>query len=679
MRDTSVVDLAPVAQNMDGGNEIWIEALPARIFHTPQYGPVEVTPQKLQSMVANFNKRVRGQDIATDFDHGNDRSKGNQASGWFKEFAVKPSSDDPTQASLYARIDLTDDAKNEIKDKKWRYFSLEWDDAWMDNEGQVHSDVIMGGAFTNRPIAKRTMPINFSEEMWNSLDYETKKEFSVWSTAFVNNLPDSSFLFIQSGGKKDSEGKTTPRSLRHFPFKGPDGKIDLPHLRNAIARIPQAGSWLSDGAKTSLQARARKMLGSISKAMAEGNTAVLEAYELLTNEGFDITPVIPDITNINYLYSQGLITAEQHETIVGELGPEVIIPITPSTEVIASTPVSDSNVTTGSNSTTNGSVVIDPIVTTTGSDTTVEVTVTPINPEGESKELEHSEPGTGSPPAPRTDGDGSTEPDRTDGWRVETPPDQTQEQGTSSEGADITVNVQTTVDRQAIAEAVGRSNTFSEKNTKGGNTRMPLTPEEEFNLRTIVNAGADGDVVESARIMLGELQDLRQRSDAYSQERKFADEYPAFWAEHNKLMTRDRDNSAKLFSESVSRVRRAEGFGLKETAKGLSTMSLTKIHDLHMAFAEGKATQEAFEDCIRTIVNGGIVEFGEVGTATSDGSVPLIDTTTATGIAGARKLFGELVATHQKANPDVDYRACVEEVGRKHPDLYDAYTTAMPA
>lgn len=60
-----------------------------------------------------------------------------------------------------------------------------------------------------------------------------------WSTAYVNDLPDSSFAYISPGGKKDAEGKTTPRSLRHLPYKDKDGKVDAAHLRNALARLSQ--------------------------------------------------------------------------------------------------------------------------------------------------------------------------------------------------------------------------------------------------------------------------------------------------------------------------------------------------------------------------------------------------------------------------------------------------------
>lgn len=87
-----------------------------------------------------------------------------------------------------------------------------------------------------------------------------------WSTAEVDNLPDSAFLHIEQGGEKDSEGKTKPRSLRHFPVYDAQGQLDLPHLRNAIARIPQASSeWLSASEKERLQEKARKLLADAQK------------------------------------------------------------------------------------------------------------------------------------------------------------------------------------------------------------------------------------------------------------------------------------------------------------------------------------------------------------------------------------------------------------------------------
>jgi uncharacterized protein len=94
--------------------------------------------------------------------------------------------------------------------------------------------------------------------IWADAGRYLRAEMAEWTAAFVNKLPDASFLYISPGGSKDADGRTTPRSLRHFPVRGADGAIDLPHLRNAIARIPQAS--IPAAKKAELQAHAEKLL-----------------------------------------------------------------------------------------------------------------------------------------------------------------------------------------------------------------------------------------------------------------------------------------------------------------------------------------------------------------------------------------------------------------------------------
>lgn len=83
---------------------------------------------------------------------------------------------------------------------------------------------------------------------------------AAWTTAEIDDLPDKSFLYVESGGKADGDGKTTPRSLRHFPYRDAEGKIDLDHLRNAISRIPQ--SSLPKTLRDKLQIKAEKLLAA---------------------------------------------------------------------------------------------------------------------------------------------------------------------------------------------------------------------------------------------------------------------------------------------------------------------------------------------------------------------------------------------------------------------------------
>jgi len=84
-------------------------------------------------------------------------------------------------------------------------------------------------------------------------------ERAAMATADINDLPDSAFAYIEDGGDKDEQGKTTPRSKRHFPIH------DAAHVRNALARAPQ--SPFGDKAMPAIQAAAKKLgIGDAAKS-----------------------------------------------------------------------------------------------------------------------------------------------------------------------------------------------------------------------------------------------------------------------------------------------------------------------------------------------------------------------------------------------------------------------------
>jgi hypothetical protein len=87
----------------------------------------------------------------------------------------------------------------------------------------------------------------------------------------INTLPDSAFLYIAPGGKKDGENKTVPRALRSFPYRDAAGAVDLVHLRNALARIPQSNVPASE--QPALTKRAQALLSESQKAANYGARA----------------------------------------------------------------------------------------------------------------------------------------------------------------------------------------------------------------------------------------------------------------------------------------------------------------------------------------------------------------------------------------------------------------------
>jgi hypothetical protein len=79
-----------------------------------------------------------------------------------------------------------------------------------------------------------------------------------WTKAYIDSLPDSAFLYVEDGGEK-KDGKTEPLSLRHFPYKDDDGKVDDAHLRDALSRLDDDNSTLSADVREKIKAKADKI------------------------------------------------------------------------------------------------------------------------------------------------------------------------------------------------------------------------------------------------------------------------------------------------------------------------------------------------------------------------------------------------------------------------------------
>ena len=135
---------------------------------------------------------------------------------------------------------VTDPADSESE----RYFEMEW---------HLEGDEVRLG--TVREIEKQIKFLikEMAEQVKSSLFVPLVEE--AWTIAFKNDLPDSAFAYVETGGKKDKDGKTVPRSLRHFPMKGKDGNWDRAHVIGALQRLNQAA--LSDNARKQVKLKIR--------------------------------------------------------------------------------------------------------------------------------------------------------------------------------------------------------------------------------------------------------------------------------------------------------------------------------------------------------------------------------------------------------------------------------------
>lgn len=137
----------------EGKAASWVTITRTGKFTDPRYGEFEISRVMLAAMVANFDKRVFGQDVFIDVAH-----KPNDGAA-AKVTQLKIEGD-----RLRALCEWTPFGLEAIQQRGYRYLSIEYHEHYKDNEhGTDFGPVMMGAALVVRPAIKRLDPIQLSE------------------------------------------------------------------------------------------------------------------------------------------------------------------------------------------------------------------------------------------------------------------------------------------------------------------------------------------------------------------------------------------------------------------------------------------------------------------------------------------------------------------------------------
>jgi hypothetical protein len=151
-----------------------------------------------------------------------------------------------------------------------------------------------------------------------------------WSTAYKNSLPDPCFAFIEPGGKKDADGKTEPRSLRHLPYKNKDGSVDKTHVIAAWQALHGArgglGSWASDSIVSAIRRKLLAAARSISVKLSEEEKHLRDYHEGI--DGMDVCGqcrYFTDMENTTKTFPKATGQPDDSEIAItsGQVGPGV--------------------------------------------------------------------------------------------------------------------------------------------------------------------------------------------------------------------------------------------------------------------------------------------------------------------------------------------------------------------
>lgn len=138
------------------GQRVKIQIMRVGQWRHQEYGDVVVTPQTLIDVKRNFDENIRKIDVAIDENHDPDH----KALGWIRSLDIKDNE------SLWAEIEITALGSRLLSDGAYKYFSPELSFDYKDGElgSQPAKNVLVGGAFTNRPYFKAMSPLLLANE-----------------------------------------------------------------------------------------------------------------------------------------------------------------------------------------------------------------------------------------------------------------------------------------------------------------------------------------------------------------------------------------------------------------------------------------------------------------------------------------------------------------------------------
>jgi hypothetical protein len=137
------------------GDIVDIQIMRVGKWNHPAYGEFAITKDTLKEVKANFDADTRGIELAVDENH----EPNHKALACYKELYQV------TENDLFAKLELTQKGADLLNEGAYRYFSPEIVFFKTDEEtGKPITNMLVGGAFTNRPFFKSMQPLMASED-----------------------------------------------------------------------------------------------------------------------------------------------------------------------------------------------------------------------------------------------------------------------------------------------------------------------------------------------------------------------------------------------------------------------------------------------------------------------------------------------------------------------------------
>lgn len=278
---TNIVEikLDDIQASTSGNIQSWIQVITLGKYKHPDYGKIVFTPDRLQKFADSVNNRVTGIQPDIDYDH---KAKIDYAAGWIEKAEVR-------EDGLWALVEWTPKAAQAIKDKEYKYFSPEFVDSWTDPKTQQKfTDVLRGGAITNRPFLKDIAQLQLSEG--NLMDEATRKELAEAlgldpasvtdeeiNTALADNFMKKKKEAAAAGAKCDEDGGEDNSAGTDASKLSENEKSKLlndPATAKLVSVMEMQAKQLSEQAKKFKEMEVSSTIAKLSETAAKSNKLI---------------------------------------------------------------------------------------------------------------------------------------------------------------------------------------------------------------------------------------------------------------------------------------------------------------------------------------------------------------------------------------------------------------------
>ncbi|MET0466936.1 MAG: phage protease [Chitinophagaceae bacterium] len=307
---TYLIDVSALEFSEANKDACWVHALPIGVYKHPVNGDIKIDSSRAKRFAEGVVKKIRGVDPSINYVHDNN----NGAAGWVKNAEARDN-------GLWLFVEWVKDAAQQIRDKKWRYFSSEFVDSWEDPKGQKFQDVILGGALTNRPFMKNLVPVNLSEA---TVDNAFELVSSVTGTPLDALKGGNDSMELTEAQVNDIVAKLAEKMKPAAPAKPDPAQLDLSEvteLKELAEQNPLVAALLSQvqATGTSIVETQKKLVETqIQAKLAEFDNSKLVLTPVAKKQVYDLLVAMP--TELHEPFWGLLTNLKKSQSFLVELG-----------------------------------------------------------------------------------------------------------------------------------------------------------------------------------------------------------------------------------------------------------------------------------------------------------------------------------------------------------------------